>query len=165
MTNGEEKQNQGSVKSYDKLTYKNLIQKLIANCLEVVDNPYAPLQSVEHNVSSLKNALNFNQGSLKFKDEMDIKRKELDDEYDRWYARYHREENRRKWGNPFFAKPEIEKHKRKYWEDLFDFIQGMLGRYEALMEPRDYIQEGTVATKVDEEQVDEEQVDEEQINE
>lgn len=160
MPNGEDKQNQGSVKSYDKLTYKNLIQNLIANCLEVVDNLYAPLPSVEHKVSSLKNALNFNQGSLKFKDEMDIKTKELDDKYDKWYAWYHREENRRKWGNPFFAKPEIEKYKRKYWKDLFGFIQEMLGRYEALMEPRDYIQEGTQATKVDEEQVEEEQINE-----
>ena len=141
MTNGEEKQNQGSVKPYDKLTYKKLIQQLISECLEVIDNSRSPLEIIEHKVSSLKNSLHFNQGTLKFKEEIDKKEMELRMHYYIWFFYYHRESNRSTWGNPFFAQPEIINHQRQYWKELFLFIEEMLGRYEALMEPKDYIED------------------------
>jgi len=141
MINGEEKQNQGSVKPYDKLTYKKLIQQLIADVLEVIDDDDVPTKTIKKKVRALMNALAFNQGSLHFKDEIKKKDLELRTAYFKWEDYYHRESNRSQWGNPFIAQPEIDKHARKYWKDLFLFIQDMLGRYEALMEPKDYIEE------------------------
>jgi len=137
MTN-DEKQNQGSVKPFDKLTYKILIQLRIAKCLDAIERDDG---SSNKSTWALRCTIFFNQGKIRFKDEILEKEAQLDKRYEDWLSFYSRESNRYYWGNPMYFKEAETKKLKELWNEEFLFLIDMLGKYKALMDQLDYIEE------------------------
>ena len=129
---------QGTVKPYDKLTYKLLIQSRIAKCLEAMVNNDS---SLDKNVWALRCGLYFDQGKLKFRTMIEKKEKELDAKYDNWVKEYSRDSNRPQWGNPLFSIPARSKKLNELWTEELLFIIQLLGHYKALFDQLDYVEE------------------------